>query len=176
MTPPQHPPAILVGFPNNPALSLLAQTFSQPLSIWTIMYSPSPHISAALLLVLPLSLSLLPFSCLPRLFYVVCSYLPSSSYVDPAMLSPPWAHYFSLETLSPVLLVFQPLPWESPACLGPKSTYFRFPSPNLPRQGSSPAACDYLPHFPLLCSPKARFSSLLHVRPGYLLYGSMFLP
>ena len=158
-------PDILVVSLKTPTLSLLAQTFSRSPSALNIPYSLSPHLDAALLSVLPLSLSFPPFRFLPRLYYVASGFFPSSPCLVPVLLFLPWVHFPPLTTQLPVLLVFPPLPWESPACLGPTSAHFRFPSRDFPRQGSSPAPCDSLPHFPLLHPPRGIFPSLFRTQP-----------
>ena len=154
------------SFSKTPALLLLDQTFSRPPPARTITYSLSMHLAAALIPVLPLPLLLLPFHCLTRLYYVACNFLPSSPCVGTVILSLPWVHYPPLTTLSPVVLSLRPRPQKSSVCVGPASAHLRFPRHDLPRQGSSPAACDSLPYSPLLRPPHASLPSPSYACPG----------
>ena len=92
LTPPRHLPVMLLVFPITPALSLTTQTFSRPPAALTILYSPSLHLAAALMLVLPLYLSLLPLGFLPWLYYIASRFLPSAPSVVPVMFYLPCVH------------------------------------------------------------------------------------
>ena len=117
---------------------------------------------------LPLFFSFIPFRFLPQLYYVAYGFLPSAPCVFHVLFLLPWGHYPPLETYLTVLLVFRPRPRESPACLGPSLAHFCFPSCDFPRQGSLTAACDYLPHYPLLPPLRGFSSSFYYSFPGSL--------